>query len=196
MEPPVKLADPVGGDCKTILSVGRLFPQKDQKVLIDAFARVAVRFPEWRLRLFGDGPLRSDLEAQVERAGLADRVELPGKSDDISAEYSSAQMFVLPSLYESFGLATAEALVHGLPAVGFADCPGTNELIEHDVNGRLAGGGDRVGALAAEMAALMESPELRARLAANGPRSMARFGIASVADRWEDVLQTAAKGST
>lgn len=195
MAPPERLADPVGSERKAILSVGRFFPQKDQKTLIEAFGRVAGRFPDWRLRILGDGPLRDELQAQVTRLGLQDRVEMPGKSDDISAEYSDAQIFALSSLYESFGLATAEALVHGLPAVGFADCPGTNELIEQDVNGRLAEGGDRVAALAQELERLMASPELRTRLAANGPRSMERFGIETVADRWESVLKGVAKSA-
>jgi glycosyltransferase involved in cell wall biosynthesis len=187
---PERRSDPGGGRTKILLSVGRLFGQKDQRTLIAAFARLAPRHPEWRLRIVGEGELRPDLERQVEDLGLGSRVELPGVIEAISAEYRGAQLFVLPSKYESFGLATAEALAHGLPAVGFADCPGTNELIKHKVNGLLAEGGDRVAALADALDTLMHSEKLRATYGAAGPRSVERFSIAAITDRWEELLRS------
>ena len=189
---PDHLADPVGGESKTLLSVGRLHRVKDHGTLIAAFARVAGRFPEWTLRIVGEGDLRKDLEAQVNRLGLAGRVELPGRTDDISSEYRSAQLHAITSHYESFGLATAEALAHGVPAIGFAQCPGTNELIEDGRNGILVSGAEREAALAGTLERLMASPELRARLAKEGPATMERFSLDSVVDRWESILRKVA----
>nr|WP_283938265.1 glycosyltransferase family 4 protein [Sphingomonas brevis] len=191
---PERLADPVGGAEKILLTVGRLFDQKDHRTLVAAFARIAPRNPQWRLRIVGEGELRPDLEKQVEELGLKSKVDLPGVIDDISAEYDGAQLFVLPSKYESFGLATAEALAHGLPAVGFADCPGTNELIKHEVNGLLAQGGDREAALADALERLMTSEGLRQAYGAAGPKSVAHFSVAAIADRWESLLYLMAAG--
>ncbi|MCA0197289.1 MAG: glycosyltransferase family 4 protein [Proteobacteria bacterium] len=176
-------------DRPVILSVGRLAEQKDHRTLISAFARVAEHNPHIRLRIAGDGDLRPALEAQILKLGLNDRIELPGVMSDMDSEYRAATLFVLPSRYESFGLATAEALGHGLPAVGFADCPGTNELIVDGVNGRLVSGPDRVNALADMLLELMSDSAQRQRLAGAASQSIInRFGVEYVLDIWEALL--------
>ena len=187
-------ADLRGGAEKVVLTVGRLEDQKDQRTLVDAFARVAADHPDWRLRIVGEGVLRPALEAQVEALGLSARVELPGAVADIAGEYRRAQLFAMPSTYESFGLATAEAMAHGLPAVGFADCPGTNELIVDGENGLLVDGPDRATALAAGLARLMGDEAERVRLGAAGPGRIAPFAPDRVVARWESLLQAVALG--
>ncbi len=182
-------ADVIGGRRKTLLSVGRLEKQKDQATLVSAFGLIADQFPEWTLRIAGEGALRANLERQVRSLGLGSRVELPGAVRNIGREYAAAQLFVLPSLYESFGLATAEALSHGLPAVGFAECPGTNDLIEDGVNGLLARGVGSPQPLAQALAQLMSSPDLRVRMTRTGPPSVAHFSLEAIADRWEELLR-------
>jgi glycosyltransferase involved in cell wall biosynthesis len=189
-----RVADPVGGSSKILLNVGRLFEQKDQRTLIGAFALVAGAYPDWTLRILGEGPLRSMLETLVREKGLESRVQLPGAVSDIAREYESAQVFAMPSLYESFGLATAEALAHGLPAIGFADCPGTNELIRDTENGLLVPPVDRVTDLAARLAQLMEDAELRRRLGRAGPASVERFSLESIVSQWEKLLRRCVDG--
>jgi len=179
-----------------LLSVGRLAVEKDHKTLIAAFALASPRHPDWRLRIVGEGELRTRLEEQIREQRLGYRVELPGAISDIDREYQAADLFVLPSSYESFGLATAEALMHGLPAVGFADCAGTNELIVEDVNGRLVYGHHRVEALSTVLDQLMSDPEERQRLAdASRADLVDKFGLEGVLDRWERLLtETAGPG--
>ena len=180
-----------------VLAVGRMFPQKDHATLIDAFARVARDRPGWRLDLVGDGDLRRDLESQVGRSGLLGRVRFLGVVEDVAAHLRRAAILAVPSRYESFGLATAEALAAGVPVVGFVDCPGTNELIADGVNGLLVSGGSgeaRVVALAGGLARLMDDRALRARLGTAGPGSVARFDPEAVADAWEELLQDVATG--
>lgn len=174
---------------RLLLSVGRLEPQKDQKVLISAFAMIAEEFPSWKLRILGEGVLRSALASQIAEAGLAERIELPGATQEISVHYGAADLFVLPSRYESFGLATAEALLHGLAVVGFADCSGTNELIRDRENGRLVVGEDRIASLAKVLRELMSDAAERKRLS-EAPRDwlVEKYDIAGVVDQWEDLL--------
>jgi len=175
---------------KVLLSVGRLEAQKDHSVLVNAFAQIADKVPEWDLRIVGEGTLRAPLEAQILALGLANRVQLPGATRDVWQEYSSAQLFVMPSRYESFGLATAEALALGLPVVGFADCPGTNELVRPGENGVLVTpSGDRAGSLAAALLSLMEGEQLRVRLTA-GSKALEEHRLERVLDRWEDILRS------
>lgn len=175
---------------KVVLSVGRLEPQKDHATLIEAFATIAEDLPEWDLRILGDGDLRPDLEALVVRYRLEERVCLPCTTSDVDSEYLAAQLFVAPSRYESFGLTTAEALAYGLPAVGFADCPGTNQLIRPGLNGELVyGDRDRVAALAQTLRPLMEDTATRMALVdQNGGIIPEPSRPDAVLDAWEHLL--------
>lgn len=177
------------GHAKRLLTVGRMTEQKNQACLIEAFRRIADKFPEWTLRIAGDGPLADDLAEQVSAAGLSGRVELPGNISDIGAEYENADLFVLPSRYESFGLATAEAIMHGLPAVGFAGCPGTNELIRPGENGVLAQGNGDAGTLADALSGLMGDPEALSGLE-NAPTQWLQdtYALGHVLDVWERLV--------
>ena len=187
-------ADVRGGPEKIVLTVGRLEEQKDHRTLVAAFARIAGRFPEWRMRIVGEGILRPALEAQIDGLRLEGRITLPGATADIAGEYARAQIFVMSSTYESFGLATAEAMAHGVPAIGFADCPGTNELIVDGENGLLVAGDDRPAVLAAGLARLMGSAEERIRMGAAAPARIEPFAPERVVDRWEALLSAAAQG--
>jgi glycosyltransferase involved in cell wall biosynthesis len=126
-----------------LLSVGRLAYQKNYPVLINAFAAIARKFPDWDLWIAGEGDDRQQLERQIaDIPALAGRAHMPGALKDISSADCAANLFCLPALWEGFPNALAEALAHGLPSVGFAGCDGVPDLIEHGVTGFLAGGND------------------------------------------------------
>jgi glycosyltransferase involved in cell wall biosynthesis len=95
---------------KMLLSVGRLDAGKDHSTLIEAFAKIAAEVSDWDLRIIGEGVLRPKLEAQIAALGLATRISLPGATRDIASAYQDAQLFVMPSRYESFSLTTVERL--------------------------------------------------------------------------------------
>jgi len=185
---PAARADTGGGARKRVLTVGRLAEQKDQRTLIAAFARLADEFRDWDLRIVGEGDLRPALERQIADLGMTQRIDLAGAVADVASEYAAAQMFALPSSYESFGLVTAEAFGHGLPVVGFADCPGTNALIVDGVNGILVGGPDRISAFADGLRRLMRDANLRADLGRAAPDTVADYGIERVVAEWERLL--------
>jgi glycosyltransferase involved in cell wall biosynthesis len=178
---------------KVVLSVGRLAPVKRQDLLIDAWAQIADTFPDWTLRIFGIGPDHAALEARIRTLGLGDKTFLMGHTDTIHKEYLSAAILCHPAEYEGWGLAITEALAAGLVPVGFADCPGVNQLIRDGETGILVAPGsgsheDRIHALAKALAGLMADPDLRDRLGGAGPASMRAFAPERVIDRWEDLL--------
>jgi glycosyltransferase involved in cell wall biosynthesis len=179
---------------KLLLAVGRLDAGKDHATLIDAFAQVVTRAPDWDLRIVGEGILRPKLEEQITALGLKERISLPGAVKDVSKEYQNAQLFVIPSRYESFSLTTAEALAHGLPIIGFSDCPAIAQWVGSGENGVLVKPkGDRAKSLAAALLPLMESEELRGHLAA-GSKLLEEYGLERVLERWEHVLRSLASG--
>ena len=117
---------------------------------------------------------------------------MPGVTAAISEEYQAAEAFVISSRYEAFGLVTAEAMSHGLPVVGFADCPGTNELIDDGLTGLLApSAGDRAHSLAYTLSSLLTDPLLRRRLGDAGRQAIdKRFSSGHVSELWESLLKS------
>lgn len=123
---------------KRIVGVGRLTNQKNFKLLIDAFSRIAPDFPKYCLNIYGEGPNRKALEDQITELGLQDRVKLPGYVDDIVEQLERSSLFVLSSDYEGMPNALIEAMALGLPCIS-TDCGGGGAkfLIEDGINGML-----------------------------------------------------------
>lgn len=171
-----------------LLSVGRLSYQKNYECSIDAFARIARAFPQWDLVIVGDGELRTKLEGLAAAAGLSHRIALPGAVTEPGHYYARANLFFLPSRWEGFPNALAEAQAHGLPAVGFSDCAGVNELIVDGQNGLLAEGNGDSSTLANAFAALMRDGDLRLQFGAMGRRSIMNYTPDQIMDRWENIF--------
>nr|ADD96618.1 putative UDP galactose lipooligosaccharide galactosyltransferase [uncultured organism MedDCM-OCT-S12-C71] len=173
----------------TMLNVGRLVEFKDHKTLIKAFAAVVTEFPRWRLKIIGTGALRTDLDTLVESLSLNNVVKIIDRSDDIETDYANADLFVIPSRYEGFGLVTAEASSCGLPCVGFYDAPGTNSIIQDGENGVLVNhNGDKVAALASAFRQLLGNPREMRRLGKNGLFRPNWFELDTVLDHWEETI--------
>ncbi|MFW8744744.1 glycosyltransferase family 4 protein [Mesorhizobium japonicum] len=174
----------------TLLSIGRLDEGKNHQALIRAFAKIASEFPMWDLEIIGEGILRPNLELLVESLNIGSRVRMPGAIRLIESAYQNADLFVIPSHYEAFGLVTAEAMTYGLPVVGFSDCPGTNELIESGKTGILVDQGhDPEGSLADALRMLLENPDLRRKLGSAARESIeGRFSIEHASDQWEKLF--------
>lgn len=190
VRPAMELAKPAGraGEAKRLLSVGRLSYQKNQAVLIEAFAKLADLLPAWRLILVGTGEDESKLKRLVVEKGLVDRVEFAGAVKEVERFYLDSQLFCLSSLWEGFPNALAEAMSHGLPAVGFADCAGVRQMIIDGKTGRLAQGNDSVDALADALLPLMEDEATRQDMGAAAVVAMTRFAPQLIFDQWEKLF--------
>jgi glycosyltransferase involved in cell wall biosynthesis len=154
-----------GGDIR-LVSVMRLNPKKRPLALVDMMRSLVSTFgdaPRVSLRIVGDGPQRSALAAAIARAGLGGRIELLGRRsrDEIRTILAESDVFVLPTVRESFGLAALEARCVGLPVVAMA-ASGVAELIRHRREGLLARSDSE---LAAHVATLVRDAELRETIA-------------------------------
>lgn len=120
-----------------IISVGRLDKPKRFDVLIDAFAIVAPKFPEWHLEIYGNGSNLVQLETQIERLHLSGRVTIHQPTPEIFKEYLSSQFLAFCSENEGFCLVLIEAMACGLPVLT-VDCPyGPAEIVENGHTGWL-----------------------------------------------------------
>jgi glycosyltransferase involved in cell wall biosynthesis len=174
----------------TLTAVGRLVHQKGFDLLLEAFAPLAEKFPEWTLSIWGEGPELAELEAQRDRLGLKDRVRFCGLSARPGAWRESADAFVLSSRYEGWGNVVAEAMAAHIPVVSF-DCDfGPSNLISNEVNGLLVPNGD-VPALREALSRLMADRDLRDRLACAGAQSVKVYTVENIAAEWDDAIEAA-----
>jgi len=173
---------------RTVVAVGRLAPAKRIALLVKAWAKVHQDFPDWRLEVHGDGPLRAEIETTLEQEGLPLSI-LKGVTTDMSRVYRRAAFLAHASYHEGFPLAVGEALSSGLPVLGFRNCSGLNSMIRDEENGLLVGDeGDPVCCLAEGLARLMEDSDLRGRLGSAAPASMLPYSEDQVLDIWESFL--------
>ena len=127
-----------------IINVGSLKTQKNQSLLLRAFAQSVVR-PNSKLMIVGEGSLRSELEALASSLGIAHRVIMPGFEIDPWPYYASADLFVLSSDYEGFPLVLAEAMYAGLRIISTDCLSGPQELTRGGKFGQLVPCGDIKG---------------------------------------------------
>ncbi len=121
---------------KVILCIGRLSPQKDFMTALQTFALLRPTHGV-RLRILGEGPLRGQLEAEVARLGIGDRVEMPGYSSDISGQLAQADLLLMTSKYEGYPAVLVEAIAAGLPIVTTNCTLAIQEIISSPVIGQV-----------------------------------------------------------
>jgi glycosyltransferase involved in cell wall biosynthesis len=128
----------VGADDPVLLHVGRLAPEKNVELVLRAYAAVRAHNAAARLVIVGDGPLRRRLEAKA-GAGVVFTGERKG--EELAACYASGDVFLFPSLTETFGNVTMEALASGLVVVAYRSAAAAVH-VKQGVNGLLAPPGD------------------------------------------------------
>jgi glycosyltransferase involved in cell wall biosynthesis len=174
------------GDAPLIVGVGRLDVQKDFDNLLRAFVTVH-RETGARLLVAGEGPLRDSLEATCTELGIAHAVEFLGLMPNPYPLMRAADVFVLPSRFEGFGLVLVEAMAVGTPVVS-TDCPsGPGEILTDDLNKQLVPIQDPVSLARAILELLADAP-LRERIAAAGRRRARDFEVGRQVSEFEDAL--------
>lgn len=152
---------------KVVTHISNLRPVKQVDAVMRVFARIRERVPA-RLLIVGEGPELSKVHQLIQELDLAHHVELIGESQDIIQLLSISDLFLLPSLQESFGLSALEAMACGVPVVA-SNVGGLPEVIVDGATGFLHPPGD-IEAMAASAIRILSSPELHAQMATAGQR--------------------------
>lgn len=177
-----------GGE-KVLMHISNMRPVKRLLDIVRIFARVQAALPA-RLVLVGDGPDRDAAEREAQALGVAARVRCVGKIEDVAGALRAADLYLLPSQTESFGLSALEAMATGVPVVG-TRVGGLPEVVEHGVSGFLGAVGDVEGLARGAVELLRDRDRWRAASAAARARA-ARFDIETVVPRYEELYGTVA----
>ena len=174
---------------KTIVSVARLDPQKNHKLLIDSFAEISDRIKDYKLHIYGVGLQQNMLQELINRYGLNDRIKLMGYCDNVLERIRKASLFVLPSDYEGISNSLLEALALGLPVVS-TDHPigGARQLVNSGENGLLTPVGDKEK-LKIAMLKVIEDENIATKFSVNAAHIREIASIECVSKQWIDFLQ-------
>ena len=173
---------------RVVVGAGRLAPVKGFGRMIEAFAPVARKHPDWQLHVYGEGPRRDRLRAQVDRLGLRDQIKLRGYARDFDAVLAGGALLAMTSRAEGFPMVLLEAMGEGLPMVAM-DCPrGPGEIIVDGSNGLLVEDGD-VDGFTRALLALVEDQELRRRLGREARLDAEQYSVEAIAADWLALLE-------
>lgn len=169
---------------KKIVTVGRLHRQKNQALLLEAFADFRKHRQDYELHIYGQGELEEKLKAYAVELEIAENVVWHGFSKRVKEEIADSRMFVLSSDYEGISNSMLEALAMGIPTIS-TDCPigGAGIYIEDGVSGLLVPVGDR-RALAEAMLRVAQDDELAEQLSVNGAKVREKYSVDRIAERF------------
>ncbi len=171
-----------GPDDLVVLLVGRLAKEKNVNLLLAAYQAIVAKHPGAKLVFVGDGPLRKPLQEACPSAIFAG----VQKNLDLATHYASADLFIFPSLTETFGNVVPEALASGLAVLSYANAA-AKELIAHGKNGLLVVPGEEIQFVQAAVE-LAGNATLRNRLRQSAPQSVAHLGWNAIYDSFIQTL--------
>lgn len=195
----VLLNNPLGNDFhidpyrgkreKRIVCTARLSAEKNQKLLIKSFSKITSKYPDYKLEIYGDGPLKSDLQKLIDALNLNDKIKLMGRRKDIIDCIKNAEIFVLPSNSEGMPNSLLEAMALGLACIA-TDCPigGSAILVKNKKNGLLIPMNDE-DKLSDAMEKLIIDKKLASDLRLNAEKIVAEYDTQKVCNEWEKYLK-------
>ncbi len=187
--PDGKFLEPSVNREKRIVSVGRLHPQKNQKILIEAFNIIKDEIKDYILEIYGEGPLREELQYYIDKNNLDNRVFLRGTTNDVFDKIYNSSLFVLSSDYEGMPNALLEALAIGVPSISTDYSPGgVTDLIEDGTNGFITPRDD-ANSLAKKMLEIINNNELSEKFANNSIEKRKTHSSKTIFDNWERFIR-------
>lgn len=176
------------GERHNFVTVGRLNPQKNQALLIRAFANIADKLPD-NLLIYGEGELKEELQTLISELGMEERIKLMGNTSDVAGAIKGAKAFVMSSDYEGLPNALLEALALGLPCIS-TNCLGGGPamVINNGENGILVPMNDEMD-LSRAMLDIVNNPEKADALGKAAKISAESFRPEKVFELWRQYVE-------
>lgn len=175
-------------ESKRIISVGRLRPQKNISRLLDIAAAALKDYPDWHWDIYGEGPLRGELEAKRDALGLENQVHFCGQVSDLYDRYHNYSFMVMTSDYEGFPMTLLEGAANSLPLLAFDVPTGPSEIIENGKNGFLCKK-DNEAEMKGNIELLISDKYLRNNLSLGSKSSIATFSVSLIEKQWVELLE-------
>lgn len=174
---------------KVIITLSRLSPQKNLKLLVDSFTQFYEKHTDYRLYIYGEGPLKDKLERYIEMLHMSDYIDLKGFVKDPWESIGDCMMYVSSSDYEGVSNSIMEALAMGLPVVA-TDCPywGNRELIDDGINGFLVPTGNS-RAMVKAMTKIVEDKALADSMSNRAYEIRGKYNIETIANKWLSLME-------
>lgn len=189
---PIKESLPLRSDGyhdKTIVNFCRLDKPKNLFLLLDSFSRIAVEYPEYQLKIYGDGPLYDYVNGYIDKLGLRNKVFLYPFDENIHEHIKDSAMFVTSSDYEGLSNSLMEAMAIGMPVVA-TDClgGGAKSLIDDGENGLLVSRGNKEQLYLA-MKKFIDYPDFAEKCGKNASKVREDYSVETITKKWLNIMK-------
>lgn len=188
-------------NAKTIISVGRYDTHKGYDNLIRAFKIVCEKYPDWKLKIVGDGYYKSKMEKLIDDLNLNNNVLLVPATKEIVEELNKASIYVMASRFEGYANALVEAMSCGLSCISYDWLMGVNEIIEHEKNGLVVNLKDRykyfknldiieenINNLASTIIKVIENKNIREKFRREAPKIVESREKNKIIEKWVKII--------
>lgn len=189
---PLWMEIPINGstlDNKIVVAVGNHTYKKGYDTLLKIWKKLIRDYPDWRLKIYGAHDENLDIEKMTREFNVNNSVDLCEPVKDINQIYLNASIFVNTSSQEEFGLALMEAMAFGIPAMAFENTTGPRTLIANTDNGFLIKEQNMTD-YATKLKMLMASSSLRKKMGAKAKKSLIRFDMETIMNKWDNLFQS------
>jgi len=181
------ILEPSWSNSHRVVTAGRLLPQKNHAMLIEAVALLKKDIPDITLDIYGDGNLKEELLCKINQMNLKDTVTLCGNVSDLHNQISDSGLFVMTSEFEGLSNALIEAMMLGLPCIS-TDYPGANEVITNGENGLLVPCRDSEKLAEAIKKVLLDN-DFSHKLRNCAYETSKKYDVQEVIKKWETVIE-------
>lgn len=175
---------------KSLISVGRLSPEKGYMDLIEVFNMLHKNFPDWKLNIVGDGLEVLKIKDRIKKLNLEENIILHGfkTKEETNKLLANSSIYVMTSYTESFGIVILEAFSSGLPCVAFSSAEGINELISNNWDGYIIKNRNKED-MVKRLTSLMENYNRRFIMGNNAIKKIDKFKLEDMIGKWNKILK-------
>ena len=176
-------------DSKQVIAIGRLQKEKGFDQLIRLWEKIHSVCPDWKLHIYGDGPLRESLQMMINKTAARNTITLKGVVKDIQEVIKDYSLLVMTSIYEGLPMVLLEAQSAGLPILAYSFPCGPKDVVESGVDGYVVPNGDEIEFV--NMAEkIMNNGDMRKSMGKRAYQNSSRFSVDVIMNQWKELFDS------